>query len=91
ANDGNVVGASGGGYNSGRGAYIVINHNNGFYTAYYHLSKVSVTIGQAVTKGEEIGKIGNTGRSTGPHLHFGVGKGGPPNSNTSINPILLYR
>lgn len=91
ANDGNVVGASGGGYNSGRGAYIVINHNNGFYTAYYHLSKVSVTMGQAVTKGEEIGKIGNTGRSTGPHLHFGVGKGGPPSSNNSINPILLYR
>lgn len=89
ANDGNVIHAAYG-YNQGRGTYIVINHNNGYLTAYYHLSKLSVSVGQAVEKGQEIGKIGNTGRSFGAHLHFGVYKGEYKDVN-AINPLLLYR
>lgn len=89
ANDGNVIHASYG-YNQGRGNYIVINHNNGYLTAYYHLSSINITLGQAVTKGQQIGKIGNTGRSFGSHLHFGVYKGSYENVN-AIDPILLYR
>ncbi len=90
ANDGNVVEAVNGGWNGSRGSYIVINHNNGYLTAYYHLSRVSVSVGQAVEKGQVIGNIGNTGRSTGAHLHFGVYRGTYGGGNT-VNPLLLYR
>lgn len=54
------------------GNYIVIEHSNGMTTRYAHLSKVSVTVGQKVSQGKVIGAIGNTGRSTGPHLHFEI-------------------
>jgi murein DD-endopeptidase MepM/ murein hydrolase activator NlpD len=86
ANSGNVVEVSGGGYNGGRGAYVIIDHNNGYKTEYLHLSQVDVNKGQAIEKGQIIGKMGNTGRSTGPHLHFAVIYDGKP-----INPLLLYR
>jgi murein DD-endopeptidase MepM/ murein hydrolase activator NlpD len=56
------------------GNYILIQHSNGTTTRYAHLSKVTVSVGQEVDKGEPIGKIGNTGRSTGPHLHFQIEK-----------------
>lgn len=54
------------------GNYIVIKHNNGTKTVYAHLQKVYVSVGQKVTQGQEIGTLGNTGRSTGPHLHFEI-------------------
>ncbi|MFA5773486.1 MAG: M23 family metallopeptidase [Candidatus Paceibacterota bacterium] len=54
------------------GNQIVIEHLNGTRTRYSHLSKVSVFVGQQVSQGKQIGKIGNTGRSTGPHLDFEV-------------------
>lgn len=54
------------------GNYIIIIHANGTQTIYSHLAKVSVFTGQSVSQGEQIGKIGNTGRSTGPHLHFEI-------------------
>jgi murein DD-endopeptidase MepM/ murein hydrolase activator NlpD len=54
------------------GNYIVIEHANGQFTRYAHLSKVSVSIGQSVKKGKTIGSVGNTGHSTGPHLHFQI-------------------
>jgi len=54
------------------GNYITIEHSNGTKTKYAHLQKVSVSIGQNVSQGEQVGTIGNTGRSTGPHLHFEV-------------------
>ncbi|MDR2768617.1 MAG: M23 family metallopeptidase [Treponema sp.] len=57
---------------SGFGNYIIIRHEHGFYTRYAHLLSARVGIGQAVVKGETIGYIGNTGRSTGPHLHYEV-------------------
>lgn len=54
------------------GNHIVIEHPNGTNTTYAHLSKTSVMIGQTVSQGEVIGALGNTGQSTGPHLHFEV-------------------
>lgn len=54
------------------GGLVVINHGNGIFTLYGHLSKSYVKEGQFIEKGEEIGVIGNTGLSTGTHLHFEV-------------------
>ena len=54
------------------GNYITIEHPNGMKTKYAHLQTVSVSLGASVSQGEKIGTIGNTGRSTGPHLHFEV-------------------
>lgn len=70
AADGTVIIAKSSGYNGGYGQYIVINHNNGAQTLYAHLSSVAVSPGQTVSQGETIGKSGNSGRSTGPHLHY---------------------
>ncbi len=56
----------------GYGNMILLNHGNGFLTRYGHLSAFNVTAGQSVKKGDLIGRIGSTGRSTGPHLHFEV-------------------
>lgn len=61
-----IVRYEGGGY----GKYIVIRHNNGLETIYGHLSKQLVTEGEEVRAGDVIGLGGNTGRSTGSHLHF---------------------
>ena len=58
------------GYNGGYGNMIEIDHGNGLTTRYGHLSKIDVAIGDTVTRGETIGQIGSTGRSTGPHLHY---------------------
>ncbi len=60
------------GYNGGYGNYIVIQHPNGTQTVYGHLSAPVVALGQTVTQGQLIGYSGNTGKSTGPHLHFEV-------------------
>lgn len=61
-----------GGCADGAGNYVKIDHGNGMITRYYHLSKVLVNEGQSVTIGQKIAEVGNTGSSTGPHLHFGV-------------------
>lgn len=73
AADGEVIVVKGGSaWNGGYGNYIVIKHSNGTQTLYAHLSKNQVSIGDNVSKGEQIGLSGNTGRSTGPHLHYEV-------------------
>ena len=73
------------------GNYIVINHNNGTYTMYAHLSAFYVQEGQVVKAGQLIGGMGATGWATGTHLHFGVFVGGYPYvGGTAINPLTLY-
>jgi len=61
-----------GNYNDGYGNYIIIDHGNGVKTLYAHCSKLYVSVGQYVAQGESIGAVGNTGNSTGPHLHLEV-------------------
>ncbi|KKU90731.1 hypothetical protein A3H89_01960 [Candidatus Amesbacteria bacterium RIFCSPLOWO2_02_FULL_48_11] len=61
---------------SGYGIRVEIDHGNGFVTLYGHLSKTLVSVGQTVNRGDKIGLEGSTGRSTGPHLHFEIIKGG---------------
>lgn len=61
--------------NVGYGNHIIIDHGNGYQTLYAHLSSISVVSGQRVSRGNVIGAIGSTGRSTGPHLHFEIRTG----------------
>ncbi len=69
---GEVIVSKSSGWNGGYGQYIVIKHSNGAQTLYAHLSRNDVAVGDYVGQGEQIGAMGNTGRSTGPHLHFEV-------------------
>lgn len=64
------------GYNRGYGNYVLINHGDGYATLYGHADTLLVSAGQVVNKGDVIGYVGNTGYSTGPHLHFEVMKNG---------------
>ena len=64
------------GYDSVLGNYIVIEHSGGFYSIYGHLSKTLVLLNTDIRTGNVIGKVGNTGYSTGPHLHFEIRKKG---------------
>jgi Membrane-bound metallopeptidase len=65
-------------YSSSAGNYVVINHGGGLVTKYMHFSAIYVSEGQSVSRGHNIGAIGNTGYSTGPHLHFQVEVNGQP-------------
>lgn len=72
AASGEVIVARASGWNGGYGNYVVIKHPNGTQTLYAHLSSVGVAVGERVAAGEVVGGVGNTGRSTGNHLHFEV-------------------
>ncbi|MFF4607638.1 M23 family metallopeptidase [Streptomyces sp. NPDC001339] len=71
------------------GNAIVIKHDNGMYSQYAHLSSVQIKVGQNVSTGQQIGLVGSTGNSTGPHLHFEVRTG--PNYGTGIEPTGFLR
>ena len=75
---GEVIVSRSSGWNGGYGQYIVIRHSNGAQTLYAHLSRNDVGVGAYVSQGQVIGAMGNTGRSTGPHLHFEVRGGKNP-------------
>ena len=79
AADGVVTSA---GWHGGYGNCIEITHANGLVTRYAHMSALIATLGQPVTRGVQIGRMGSTGRSTGPHLHFEVRMNGQ-----AINPM----
>jgi len=84
ANSGTVVTAK---YSSAAGNYIMINHGGGVFTVYMHASSLLVSEGQTVVKGQIIAKVGSTGISTGPHLHFGVSvNGGYVNPRIYVSP-----
>lgn len=70
AGAGKVIMVNTDGRGGGYGNFVVINHGNGFFTLYGHLSNVTVKAGQTVSAGEQVGNVGSTGFSTGPHLHF---------------------
>ncbi|RYH02986.1 M23 family peptidase [Salipiger sp. IMCC34102] len=74
------------GWSSGYGRLIKIQHEFGIETRYAHLSAMQVKVGQRVSRGERIGDMGNSGRSTGPHLHYEVRVGGTP-----VNPMTYIR
>lgn len=84
AADGGVVESAG--TDGAYGKCIVINHGNGLKTVYAHNSKLLVSAGDRVYKGQKIAASGNTGRSTGPHLHFEVRKNGTP-----VNPAKYLK
>jgi LysM repeat protein len=76
-----IVAKQNGAYNGGYGNYVVVAHPNGTQTLYGHMSRVLTTVGAHVTSGEVIGKVGETGWATGPHLHFEVRGAANPFAN----------
>lgn len=70
--DGLVIDLKDGGWNNGYGNYIKIEHLNQIKTVYAHLDKINISLGDYVMRGQKIGEVGNTGESTGCHLHFEV-------------------
>ena len=72
---------------SGYGNYIMIDHGNGYYTAFGHLSQFNVSVGTVVSTGQQIAVSGNTGVSTGPHLHYEVYIGGN-SKGYRVDPLL---
>lgn len=69
---GYVIASKTGGWNNGYGNMVMVDHGNGYVTLYAHLNSIYVRQGENVTKGQQLGTVGNTGNSTGPHLHFEV-------------------
>ncbi|MEK7537016.1 MAG: M23 family metallopeptidase [Patescibacteria group bacterium] len=72
AAEGSVIAARQSGWNGGAGKYVKISHGNEIYTLYAHLSRLFVSSGEFISRGQLIGLMGSTGRSTGCHLHFEV-------------------
>lgn len=91
AHGGTVVkaGPNGGGDGPAYGNAIVIKHGNGTYSQYAHLSRIDVHIGQTVSTGQHIALSGNTGNSSGPHLHFEIRT--TPNYGSAVNPVTFLR
>ena len=69
----------------GYGKHVVLNHGYGYSTLYGHMSRINVRVGQKVKRGQLIGLVGSTGKSTGPHLHYEVRKNG-----NAVNPVGYF-
>ncbi|MDH6626559.1 murein DD-endopeptidase MepM/ murein hydrolase activator NlpD [Streptomyces sp. LBL] len=91
AHGGTVVKAGGNGAGDGPayGNAIVIRHGSGTYSQYAHLSRVDVRVGQIVRTGQHIALSGNTGNTTGPHLHFEIRT--TPDYGSAVNPVTFLR
>ncbi|MEU6277240.1 M23 family metallopeptidase [Streptomyces populi] len=89
AHGGTVVkaGPNGAGDGPAYGNAVVIKHANGTYSQYAHLSRIDVHVGQVVTTGQHIALSGNTGNSSGPHLHFEIRT--TPNYGSAVNPVAF--
>ncbi len=74
------------GWSNGYGRLIKIQHAFGIETRYGHLSQIRVDVGQKISRGDRIGDMGNSGRSTGTHLHYEVRLGG-----TAVNPMTFIK
>jgi murein DD-endopeptidase MepM/ murein hydrolase activator NlpD len=70
--------------NSGYGNLVILDHQNNYQSYYAHLSKIEVTTGETVTMDTEVGKMGETGHATGPHLHLEIHQNG-----ASLNPLTV--
>ncbi len=86
ASDGGTVTVAGWPDNYGYGNRVVIDHGNGYQTLYAHLSNIYVTPGQTVSRGQVLGQMGSTGRSTGTHLHFEIRYKG-----IAVNPLAILK
>ncbi len=84
SNDGKVITTIYGWY--GYGHYVIVDHGDPYKTLYGHLSSISVSNGEWVAQGQQVGLVGSTGNSTGPHLHFEIRE-----SDTAINPVDLLK
>jgi murein DD-endopeptidase MepM/ murein hydrolase activator NlpD len=72
---------------NGGGYQVWIAHGSGLYTTYNHLSAISVGSGQGVGDGQQVGRVGQSGHATGPHLHFEVWRGGVWDGGSRVNPL----
>lgn len=77
-------------YRTQDGNYVCLNHNNGYYTCYAHMSKQNVSVGDVVERGDVIGFMGYSGWATGTHVHFEVWIGKPWRGGKRINPLSMY-
>jgi murein DD-endopeptidase MepM/ murein hydrolase activator NlpD len=84
--DGGTVVVAGWPDNYGYGNRVVVDHGNGYQTLYAHLSNIYVSAGQTVSRGQAVGQMGSTGRSTGTHLHFEVRYKG-----IAVNPLAILK
>lgn len=76
--------------NNGGGYQVWISHGSGLYTTYNHMSAITVSGGQSVARGQQVGRIGQSGDATGPHLHFEVWIGPIWNGGYRVNPLRYY-
>ena len=84
--DGGTVVVAGWPDNYGYGNRVVVDHGNGYQTLYAHLSNIYVSVGQKVSRGQSVGQMGSTGRSTGTHLHFEIRFKG-----IAVNPLAILK
>ena len=76
--------------NNGGGYQVWIAHGSGLFTTYNHMSAVTVGVGQHVDRGQQVGRIGQTGNATGPHLHFEVWRGPVDDGGQRVNPMSYF-